>query len=499
MKVSKHKTFYDACIIGAGITGLTLAYRLQKAGLRVKLLEKRQQAGGVIRTESIDGIAEMPGTFLFDQGPNSTLTKTWRLKALVDDLGLEQHVCYANDKANNRYILRDEKLRKLPMSPSAFLKSDLLSWRGKLRIFAEPFIPAKSRSFGTSETIADFVRRRLGQEALDYLVNPFIAGVYAGDPEQIDLQTALPRLAALEREHGSLIRGAIAKKRQARDKQISTGPKGQLLSFDTGMMRLVSGFVEHLGECLVSGAEVTAIRSEDDFVDVAFRNAQGDIATLQAHKLILATPADAAGKLLESLHRQVAAALAKIEYVPVAVVFHGYPKSAIRNALDGYGFLVPEKERRQILGTIWSSTIFPQRAPEEFAALTTFVGGARQPDLPRKSETELFEIVESELRELLGIEGQPVVRKIKIWQKAIPQYGRTHADILAHIETFEKTSPQIRIAGNFRKGVSVADCIDYAFEVAEKIIEENNHGRKTQNDQPVDSEAHETAATAAAH
>ncbi|MFQ5627735.1 MAG: protoporphyrinogen oxidase [bacterium] len=480
---------YDVCIIGAGITGLTLAYRLKKAGLQVAVLEKQPRAGGVIRTETFDG-------FLFDQGPNSTLTKTPQLETLIDEIGLRERVCFANDQASNRYILKHGRLCKLPMSPPAFLASNLLSWRGKLRIFAEPFI--KPRREQTPESLADFVRRRLGQEALDYLVNPFIAGVYAGDPEKIDLQSALPRLAELERKHGGLIRGAIAKKRQSKAKELSTGPTGRLLSFDDGMHVLADTLAQKLNDVLIVNAAVTAIRQAHENVEVSWQYAQGKTKKLAARKLVLAAPAKTSADLLEQLSPEIAEALRKIIYAPVAVAFHGYQKAHIRNPLDGFGFLAPEKENCKILGAIWSSTIFPNRAPEGHAALTTFVGGARQPELAQKSENELFEIIEAELGAHLGVEGAPAVRKMKLWPKAIPQYGLQHVAILTQIEAFEKRHPGVRIAGNFRQGVSVGDCVDYAHALAQEIIEENHVRKPTQIHRFEDSQARKTAAALAA-
>jgi oxygen-dependent protoporphyrinogen oxidase len=255
---------------------------------------------------------------------------------------------------------------------------------------------------------------------------------------------------------------------------------------------------KQLGDALVLGAEVESILSLENRVEIGVRNGQGQSGTLVADKLILATPAAISARLIAPFDREAAAALAKIEYAPVAVGFHGYKKSDIRNPLDGFGFLIPEKENRKILGTIRSSTIFPGRAPEGYAALTTFVGGARQPELAQLPEAEIYQIIEDELRELLGVTGGPVIRKIKIWPKAIPQYGRRHAEILTRIAAFESAHPAIRVAGNFRKGVSVADCVDYAYETAEKIIEENHAGRQDERDQPEDTEARETAAALAA-
>lgn len=479
----------DVCVIGAGITGLTLAYRLQTAGRRVALLERRDLAGGVIRTAEIDG-------FLFDQGPNSTLTKTPSLEALVDELDLRDRVRYANEQAANRFVLKNGRLCQLPMSPPAFLKSGILSWRGKLRIAAEPFIPAKRD--GAPETIADFVRRRLGQEALDYLVNPFVAGVYAGDPEQIDLQSALPRLAELERRYGGLIRGAIGKKRENRDKQLATGPKGRLLSFDRGMQVLAQALAAKLGSALIAGAEVEAITTTGDGATVTWRDRDGKRQHVQAGQVVLATPAYRSAALLEGLDAGVAKALHDVAYVPVAVVFHGYRREQVANPLDGFGFLVPEKEQRRILGTIWSSTIFPQRAPDGHVALTTFVGGARQPELGRLAEPELLALVEDELAALLGASGEPVLRRVMYWQRAIPQYGRDHPRILAAIANFEQAQPAIRLTGNFREGVSVSDCVDYALRTADALLEKSHVGREAENDRPHHSEARHPAATPAA-
>ena len=450
----------DVAVIGAGITGLTLAYRLQKAGLRVLVLEKRRHPGGVIRSEQQEG-------YLFDAGPNSTLDKGLYLAQLIRDLGLDSEMCVANDRAANRFIVKNGVLHKLPMSPPAFITSRLLSTRAKLRILGEMFVPRKSEV--GNESVADFVQRRLGREFLTYVINPFVAGVYASDPAHLNVRAAFPKLKALEQQYGGLIRGAIAKQRQKRQNSQFAGPSGRLLSFRQGMQTLTSALADRLGSSLQIGIEVEHIQRQADGFTLVARATSGRPCTIRARRVVLACPAPVAAKLLNPLDKAAAAALERIPYAPVAVVFHGFPKSAVPHPLDGFGFLVPAIEKRRILGTIWSSTLFPGRAPAGAVALTTFVGGARQPELVHRSEDALEALVRQELGDLLGITGRPDFVRVMRWRKAIPQYTDAQPAAMAALEKLESAHPRLHVAGNFRGGISVADCVDNAFVLADTI------------------------------
>lgn len=487
MSIQKETFNCDVCIVGAGITGLTLAYQLQRSGLHVKLLEKAEKPGGVMQTDISDG-------FLFDQGPNGTFFKSPVVEQLIDDLGLQVRVQFTNASAAKRYLVKDGVLQPLSNQPMSFLASNLLSWRGKLRLCIEPFFPQKSDD--SRESVADFARRRLGQEALERLIDPLIAGIYAGNPEQLDFHLTLPRLAALERKYGSLARALLAMRRASRNKSASELARSKMFSFDGGMHVLAESLARNLDEELVLNAEVQSIEHAKNAVKIKYQDAAEGMQILNARRLILATPAYTSAALLTPIDTAIADALKTVDYSPVAVVFHGYAKKQIEHPLDGFGFLVPAIENRKVLGSIWSSTKFLNRAPDGHVALTTFIGGERQPELLQNDEDTLFKIVENELHELIGVTGQPVSRKIRILPKAIPQFGLQHKTILETINAFEAGHRQIRIAGNFLRGVGVADCIANATAMAKEITEEHHNERKLQRDVRINSQPFEVPATA---
>lgn len=446
----------DVCIIGGGVTGLSTAWLLKQAGIKVSVLEKREEAGGVIRTRFSDG-------YLFDQGPNSTLASTRKLADFINETGLAEEQEFANEAAANRYIVRDAKPCAAPMSPPAFLASKLLSFRGKMRLLGDYFVPPKRDK--EEESLADFVRRRIGKEALDYMINPFVAGVYAGDPEQLSVKHAFKRVWALEKMYGGLIKGAIAKQKERKKSGEVDRTKAGLFSFLNGMQTLTNRLAELLDEALQTGVQVQSVsKVENGF---AIHCADGE--NIEARQVIFATPAYVTAKLIEDMHEKASAVLNSIPYAQVAVIYQGYKKENIEHALDGFGMLIPECEKRQILGSIWSSSLFPQRAPEGIAAFTSFIGGMRQPELLAKDDESLQKIVTGELQALLGVQSQPVFAKIKRWEKAIPQYMLGHGIKLAVLENAESELPGLHIYGNFRGGISVGDCIEQAYKITDKV------------------------------
>lgn len=450
----------DVCIIGAGISGLGVAHFLRRKGLHVMVLERSARAGGVIRTRRLRG-------FLFDQGPNSTLNASAALKQIIADLNLRDRMVTAGTHAGNRYVWRRGKLRLVPMGPGALVQTDLLTWRGKIRLLAEPLIPPKKD--GGDESVAQFVRRRLGQEFLDYLINPFVAGVYAGDPSQLSIRAAFRRVYDLEQQHGGLIRGFVAKRKAAKRTGQPDRTRAGLISFDAGMQVLTDALARSLGTALVLQTEVQELVAEKEGFRILASTPAGERVAIHSRQVVLATPARQSARLLRRLSPAASRALEEIPYAPVAVVFMGYPEHAPRRSLNGFGFLVPAVERRQILGCIWSSSLFPHRAPDGFVALTTFVGGTRQPELAALEEKPLSSLVQKELAELMGLSGSPEFTAVKKWKQAIPQYDLQHESRLRAIEAAEQAIPGLHVAGNFRRGISVADCLDQAAELAERI------------------------------
>ncbi|HEX9178874.1 MAG TPA: protoporphyrinogen oxidase [Burkholderiales bacterium] len=449
----------EILIVGAGISGLTAAWRLQSAGRDVQVIEANPRAGGAIGSIRVEGC-------LIESGPNSTLETSPLIGQLIAETGSDAGRIYANASARNRFVLRGGRLIPVPMSPPAFIRTPLFSLGTKLGLLREPFVgraPADAE-----ETVAQFVRRRLGAEFLDYAINPFVAGVYAGDPERLSVQAAFPRLAALEQKYGSLIRGQILGARERKRNPEKSKQAAPMLSFRDGMQTLTDGIAGKIRRLTLS-TRATGLERDGSRWVVSTDGSQGR-SVYRAPLLLLAMPAEPAARLLRNLAPLAAAALEAIPYPPVAAVVSAYSRADIVHALDGFGFLVPEKERRRLLGTIFSSALFENRAPEDIALLTTFVGGMRQPELARQDEDRIAAMVHDELAQLIGARAKPRWTRVTRWARAIPQYTLGHGQRMAVLDAAERDLPGLNFCANFRGGISVADCIKSAHAVAERII-----------------------------
>ncbi len=448
-------------IIGGGISGLATAWWLHKASINVTVLEREQHLGGTMQTVHDRG-------WLVETGPNSALETTPLFRTLFDDLKLNNEVVYAGDVGNNRYILRDGSLHALPMTPRTFLKSKLWTLPGKFRLMKEPFVGRAQ----VEETIAQFVERRLGREFLDYAINPFVAGVYAGNPEQLSVRAAFPKLYALEEKYGGLIKGQIRGSRERKKRAEQSKDRARMFAFKSGMQIFPETIGDALGKSIITGSIVERVRSIGKRKSKTWEisgTRKGKAFRVMADVVITAIPSYLTAPLIAPLNREVAESLKNIYYPPVVEVFLGFKTSDIRRPLDGFGFLVPAKERRRILGTIWSSSLFAGRAPNGFTALTTFVGGSRQPELTEERDSRIIEIVTQELSSIMGVSGKPVYCRIARWNRAIPQYNLGHLSIIEHVERFEKDHPGIFVSGNFRGGISVGDCIINSDKTANRV------------------------------
>ena len=455
--------YKSVVVIGAGISGLCVAHWLKKHGLSVTVLEKDSEAGGTMKTIHDNG-------WLVETGPNSALETTPLFSQLFDELGISNQRIYANALADKRYILRDKNLHPLPMGPGTFLTSKLWSVRGKLRLLKEPFIGRATKE----ESIAEFVVRRLGQEFLDYAINPFVAGVYAGIPEQLSVQAAFPKLYALEEKYGGLMKGMIQGRRERKQRVEKSKDRAKLFSFIDGMGTLPKAAASSLGTVIRLNCSVERIvpvrAGASPMYHVSYLK-NGTRTTIESRVVVISTPAPVASKIVHDIDPEMSRLLESIYYPPVTVVFTGFEQSHIPRILDGFGFLVPTVEQRQILGTLWSSSLFPDRAPKNCEALTTFVGGARQPDLAQKNDDEIKQIVLTELQSLMGIHRHAIFIRIIRWERAIPQYNVGYRKILNAIDMFEQNFQGAFICSNYRGGISVGDCLTSAHKIATQVTQ----------------------------
>lgn len=434
----------DFAIIGAGISGLSVAWFLQQRGHSVQLFEAADQVGGSIRSFVTAG-------FLLEAGPNSTLENTDALGELIAGVGLDQQLREANPAAKRRYILKQGELLPLPGDPLAFLKTRLFSGRGKLRLLAEPFI---GRAKGREESIADFVRRRLGSEFLDWAIDPFISGVYAGDPEQLSVQAATRKIYALEAEYRSLFIGAVRRMLQGR--RSGPAPSGRMINFAKGMQTFPLAVAASLGEAVVTGSPVSALERDARGWQIRI---EGRTDPFNARQVVLAAPAYRTAELLEPLLPEVAEELRSIEYPPVASVAMGFRRDQIRHPLDGFGFLIPRREGRETLGTLFSSTLFPGRAPDDHVLLTSFIGGARNPGIADMEHVVLIDKVLADITPLLGIHGVPSLQKVSYWARAIPQYRLGYNELLGRVREGLAQQPGLHVRANWLDGISLSDCV----------------------------------------
>jgi oxygen-dependent protoporphyrinogen oxidase len=445
---------HSVIVVGAGISGLACAYALKKSGVDVLLLESSPTPGGMIHSVEDQG-------FLFETGPQS-FSSTKSLNALIQDLDLNQEFVPAPAGAP-RYIFVDGKLKPVPLSPPAFLGSSLLKWSTKFSILRELF--QKSFPPADDESIADFVRRKFSPELLNLLVAPFVSGIYAGDPEKISLRAAFPALHEAEKIAGSVIRGMTKVSKQRTEPR----RKMTLASFRRGNQTLIDALATRLGDSLRTDIRVTHVSRDDHGGFALHVNESSGLNQFQAAQLVLATPTYVAASLLKSIAPSAADALAQIEYAPVAVVSLGYRRADVAHSLSGFGFLVPRSAGVKILGTVWSSSLFPNRAPADHVQLTSFLGGATDPDTVSLSDSSLVDLAHRELTPILGLKSRPTISRVTAYEKAIPQYNLGHTARVAAIHADLANVPGLYLAGNYFRGPAIGACIEQAQEVAEII------------------------------
>lgn len=446
-------------VLGAGATGLAAAFRLAQLGHKIRVFESSHRVGGAIQTELTDG-------WLIEGGPNSMLSGDPALTALIGELGLSRECLTANREAHNRYIVRRGRPVAAPTSPPSLLGSSLFSPAAKVRLLAEVFSRRRARTADTS--LESFFSEHFGQEMVDYGLNPFVGGVYAGNPRTLSARHAFPKLWEIEQAHGSLIRGQLAEAK-ARRAPGQARAAGGIISFRRGLqtlpatlaMRLPTGTLSRLAEIetLLPGPRWTIVWRND-----------GNTHQESFDAVIAALPAPTLARLrFGASGEQPLASLDTIEHPPVSSLFLGYRREQVAHPLDGFGVLVPEVEQRTVLGVLFSSSLFAGRAPAGHVALTAMVGGTRQPELARRPTAEILAAIEPDLRHLLGVSGAPVFQRHTFWPRAIPQYNLGYETHLETIAAAERTYPGFLVGGQVRDGIALPACIAAGEKLATRI------------------------------
>lgn len=450
----------NIAVIGGGVTGLTAAWRLHRAGHRVVVFERAPQVGGSIVTTERDG-------WLIEGGPNS-LQETTEVSGLLRELGLEDQRASVGPDARKRFIVRHGRPIMVPLSPAGLLTSPLFSMGARLKVLLELLTRPRVRT--TDVPLASFVASHFGQEIVDYGLNPFVSGVYAGDPEKLSTRYSFPNLWQLERTHGSLLRGfrAQAAARRARGDASGVAP---IISFKHGLQTLPRALAAALPPGSVQiDATVTSLIPGRPWKLIWTRAEQ--VQTAEFDAVVLALPAPALAQLVFStLGERSLASLDHLPHPPVSSLFLGFKREQVAHPLDGFGALVPAREQRSVLGVLFSSSLFAGRAPAGHVALTVFAGGMRQPEIGRLDTPALVARVMPDLRELLGVTGEPVFTHHTFWPKAIPQYNLGHERFLDPLVRWETKHPGLFIGGNARDGISLPDCLKSGTELARKTGE----------------------------
>jgi oxygen-dependent protoporphyrinogen oxidase len=446
-------------IIGAGITGLTAAFYLKRQGVPVTVYEAGGCVGGVIQSSRQNG-------FLAESGPNTILETSPRISELVRDLNLESRRIYPNPDAKNRYVVRDKKPVAMPSSQAEFLTTKLFSARAKFALAREPFVPP--RLDGVEESVAEFVLRRLNQEFLDRAIDPLIAGIYAGDPHKLSVLHAFPKLLEAEQKYGSLLKGQFFGTGKKKSGEVSRR-NARMFSFDEGLQVLTDALAARIGDAVKLNSPVTKLMETQDGWRVSTSNGEVEHTAViycgTAYRLAELEIIDGGAALPRSLEigaaqqRRPTEAFSEIRHPPVASMVLGFRREDVAHPCDGFGMLIPRIEGFKILGTIFSSSLFPSRAPSGHVLLTTYIGGERQPELASLRADELVKLVCEDLRVLLGVKGEPVFMHHHFWPRAIPQYNIGYGKFKELMNIIEAKARGFFLAGHYRDGISVGDSI----------------------------------------
>ncbi len=441
-------------IIGAGISGLSCGYQLNKNNFKnFKIYESSSVCGGAISTYS-------DSKYLYELGPNTFSVSDKRILEMIDDLKLNS--VSPRSSSNARYILRDSKPIRLPTSLFSLMSSNLISLTTKLKIFSE--VTNRTKSTKKSESIDDFFERRFNREFVDYFVNPFIAGTFSGDPKKISIKHAFPSIYDMELKYNSVIRGLFKSKKD------QNHVKRSIISFKSGLIELIDSLSNLMDDKISLNSKVMSIENSDSKYILSISK-HGKIVTEKFNKIIITVPIHKLNdvrfseKSIVNLKDKIS-----IDYPPLSTVTLSYKKVDIPNPIKGFGLLVPEIEKKSILGVLYLSSMFQYRAPQDEVLITVFIGGSRQPSLARLATEEILDLIKSDLKDIYGIDSHPVYISHKYWPNSIPQYSLSHDHNLNAIEQIESKLKGVVFAGNYIGGISLENNILNAMKSVNKLI-----------------------------
>ena len=458
----------SVAIIGAGITGLTAAFYLKRKGVPITVYESSGRVGGVIQSLRQDG-------YLAEFGPNTLLETSPKIGQLVRDAGLAARRLDPDPKAEARYVVRYRRPIEMPGKPRGFFTTELFSLKAKLAVLREPFVTP--RRDGVEESIAQFVVRRFNQEFLDHAIDALVAGIYAGDPYKLSVTHAFPKLKALEDNYGSMIKGQIFGARERKKRGEVAKDRAAKFSLDEGLQVLPDTLALLLGESVNLNTTVTKLTQTADGWSVSLRKNGLDSATEHSAVIYCGTAFKLAELAIEAKPAVSLAEFSEIRYPPVASVVLGFRREDVTHSCNGFGMLIPKIEGFKILGTIFSSALFPNRAPAGHHTLTTYVGGERYPELAALPRDKLVALVCDDLKILLGVRGQPAFQHVVVYPKAIPQYNVGYGRYRDLMTAIEGHAPGLFLAGHYRDGVSLSDSIVSGVNVADRVEKLLNPGQ----------------------
>ena len=468
----------DVLVVGAGISGLSLAHKLTKLSnnspLKILVAESQNRVGGNITTVS-------QGEFLWEEGPNS-FSPTPELLKLAVDVGLKEDLIFA-DRKLPRYVYWNGQLLPVPMSPKAMLQSQLLSNTGKLRAlvgalgFVPPVVGMDLSQEGGEETVSQFFQRHLGKEVMERLVEPFVSGVYAGDPSQLSATAAFSKVARMADLGGGLLAGAVLsaqrnpKSKAAANSNIPKTKPGELGSFRPGLEVLPKAIATYLGQAVKLNWSLVGLRPTEKQTYIAEFSTPNGSQQIETRTIALSNPAYACAKLFRPLLPEIAGTLDEFHYPTVACVVLAYPVSSIKAKIDGFGNLIPRGQGIRTLGTIWSSALFSGRTPLGWQIFTNYIGGATDPEISHLDSEAIVAQVHQDLCQTLLNQNpeKPKVLAVHIWSRAIPQYNLGYSSRLAQINHGLKSWPGVYLCSNYIGGVALGDCVRRSIEVATDI------------------------------